>query len=100
MQSSVTTKGQITLPAALRKRFGLGQGQKVSFAATADGILVKPVRIQDMTKEPAWRRNLQEAQAEARAGKGKFFASGEEFMDFLRKESEKADKLHRPSKKR
>lgn len=92
MHSSVTVKGQVTLPAVLRKKFGLGHGQKVSFAATKEGILVKPVEIEDLTKKPAWKKLLEEARAEAKAGKGKFFESGQEFLDYLKSISRKPKK--------
>ena len=89
MESSITVKGQITVPIQLRKRFGLIRGQKVTFAATAEGILVKPVRVEDLTKKPAWKKALEASLAEAEAGEVKVFASGEEFIDFLKKTSKK-----------
>lgn len=89
MQSNVTTKGQITLPADLRKRFGIERGQKVMFEATADGILVKPVKVIDLTKRPAWKRALEASIAEADAGKTKVFKSSEEFVAHLEAESRK-----------
>jgi AbrB family looped-hinge helix DNA binding protein len=94
MESTVTVKGQVTLPVALRKRFGIGRGQKVMFAATKNGILVKPaeVTVRDLTKEPAWRKSLEKSLAQAKAGKGRFFGSTEEFLKDLRKESLKAER--------
>lgn len=89
MESSVTIKGQITLPAALRKRFGLERGRKVMFVTTDDGILVKPAELLDLTKQPEWKTALDESLTQAESGKGVFFASDEEFMNFLKKEEKK-----------
>ena len=38
-----TTKGQLVIPAWLRKQFNIEDGTKVVVQATADGILLKPV---------------------------------------------------------
>jgi AbrB family looped-hinge helix DNA binding protein len=38
----VTVKGQITIPLALRERFGLGPGTEVEFVATGGVLQVKP----------------------------------------------------------
>ena len=39
--------GQVTLPAELRRRFGLGAGDYLEAAATEDGILLRPVAAAD-----------------------------------------------------
>jgi AbrB family looped-hinge helix DNA binding protein len=41
---------QITLPAALRKRFNLGEGDYLEAQATKDGILLKPVSVVERQK--------------------------------------------------
>lgn len=38
---TVTVKGQITIPQALRERFGLQPGTEVEFVAKADGLQLK-----------------------------------------------------------
>ena len=38
----MTSKGQITIPLALRERYGLSAGADVEVIATADGALVRP----------------------------------------------------------
>ena len=40
---SFTAKGQIVIPAWLRKEFDIQMGSKAVVQATADGILLKPV---------------------------------------------------------
>ncbi len=39
---TVTVKGQITIPQALRERFGLQPGTEVEFVAGKDALQVKP----------------------------------------------------------
>jgi AbrB family looped-hinge helix DNA binding protein len=41
--SLITSKGQITIPSKLRKKFNLEGGKRVLFIETSDGILIKPV---------------------------------------------------------
>lgn len=82
--SRITTKGQVTLPAAIRRHAGLVSGDTVSFVMTDDGILVKPVVVSDRTKTPEWRRQLRQAQADARAGRGTFYASDKDLLKALK----------------
>lgn len=41
MKSVVTSKGQVTIPKALRERFGIEPGTQIDFAATDDGIRLR-----------------------------------------------------------
>ena len=43
MPGCVTSKGQVTIPKALRDQFGIEPGAKVDFSATADGIRLRRV---------------------------------------------------------
>ncbi len=38
----IQERGQITLPAELRRKYGLKKGDVISFEDTADGILINP----------------------------------------------------------
>jgi len=38
-----TTKGQIVIPSALRRRFEIEEGTRASITATEDGILLRPI---------------------------------------------------------
>jgi antitoxin PrlF len=40
--STITSKGQVTIPAAMRKRLGLEQGDQVGFIMDDDGIRIVP----------------------------------------------------------
>ena len=41
-QSTLTSKGQITIPKELRERFNLKEGEQVIIIPTDDGIIVRP----------------------------------------------------------
>ncbi len=41
--SKLTKKGQVTIPAHLRKRYGMQEGSTVAFEESKHGIVVKPV---------------------------------------------------------
>jgi len=41
----IQEKGQVTLPAAVRKRLGLKKGDLVAVTPTADGILLTPQEV-------------------------------------------------------
>jgi len=38
----LTSKGQVTIPRALREQFGLNPNTEVTFEAAAEGVLIKP----------------------------------------------------------
>jgi AbrB family looped-hinge helix DNA binding protein len=42
LEATVSSKGQITLPAALRAQFGLAEGSKVKFISDGKQIVLKP----------------------------------------------------------
>jgi AbrB family looped-hinge helix DNA binding protein len=41
--SIVTVKGQIVIPAKIRRKFGLAKGTRVVFIETKEGFTVKPL---------------------------------------------------------
>ncbi|MHA2365585.1 MAG: AbrB/MazE/SpoVT family DNA-binding domain-containing protein [Candidatus Hodarchaeales archaeon] len=41
-ESTITKKGQITIPKKLRDEFNLKPGKKVFFVKSDDGVLIKP----------------------------------------------------------
>jgi AbrB family looped-hinge helix DNA binding protein len=41
----IQEKGQVTLPAAIRKRLGLKKGDLVAVVATPDGVLITPQEV-------------------------------------------------------
>ena len=65
-----TTKGQVVIPAWLRKHFHIEEGTKAVVEATADGILLKPVtdvtirRLRGILKRKSGAQSLAEERAE------------------------------------
>jgi AbrB family looped-hinge helix DNA binding protein len=49
MQATVTSKGQITLPKALRERLNLAAGDRVEFVLEADGVVRMMPRTTSIT---------------------------------------------------
>jgi AbrB family looped-hinge helix DNA binding protein len=43
-QAKITSKGQITVPVAIRKALGVGPGDMLSFEQDKSGFRVRPVR--------------------------------------------------------
>lgn len=54
----VQEKGQVTLPAAARRRLGIKKGDFVAVTETADGLLIKPQAIIAATDIENMRRIL------------------------------------------
>lgn len=44
MIATVTTKGQITIPVSIRRKFGLGANDRVDFFTEGDRIILVPVK--------------------------------------------------------
>jgi antitoxin PrlF len=44
MISTVTTKGQVTIPVSIRKKYGLGPNDRVDFITEGDRIILIPVK--------------------------------------------------------
>lgn len=45
VEATMTSKGQVTLPAELRRRFGLQKGSRIRFSIPSSGaVKVEPVR--------------------------------------------------------
>ncbi len=49
LETTVTRKGQVTIPAELRRKYGIHEGMKVEVVDAASGLLLKPVpRMKDL----------------------------------------------------
>ena len=49
MLSTVTSKGQVTVPKKLREKFGIHSQDKIEFSVAGDHIILKPVKtLQDL----------------------------------------------------
>ena len=49
---TVGERGQVTIPKAIRERFGLSKGTKLEFETTPEGITIRRRRTD---RDPVWR---------------------------------------------
>ena len=57
----VTRKGQVTIPASKRKKYGIKEGMQVLVKDSTDGIVIKPITpIEDLAGIDAGKVSLEE----------------------------------------
>lgn len=57
----VTRKGQVTIPASKRKKYGIRQGMRVLVKESSDGILITPITpIEELAGVDAGRVSMTE----------------------------------------
>jgi AbrB family looped-hinge helix DNA binding protein len=57
----VTRKGQVTIPASKRKKYGIKEGMRVLIKDSGDGILAKPITpLEDLVGVDAGKVSLHE----------------------------------------
>jgi antitoxin PrlF len=88
MRSTVIRdKGQMTIPAEIRRAAHLEEGDPIDVEMVADGILLRPRKVIDATQawfwSPAWQAGEREASLELERGEGEDFSSGAEFVASL-----------------
>ena len=86
MSTTVTTKGQVTIPKQLRDYLGLEPGSRVDFGYTADGqVVIRPVK-------PANETGSKKSRFDALRGTGKGLGmSTDEYMNLIRGYDEDKD---------
>jgi antitoxin PrlF len=84
MSTTVTSKGQVTIPKKMRDSLGLRQGSQVDFTYTADGeLLIRPVL--------AARKGKPASRFAALRGTVKLGMSTDEYMNLIRGYDEDKD---------
>ncbi len=85
--ATIRNKGQVTIPAHIRKAAHLEEGDPVEFELVAEGILLRPGKVIDATQAwfwtPEWQAKEREADAALAEGRSERFASDEEFLAAL-----------------
>lgn len=80
-------KGQITIPAEIRRAARLAEGDPVEVELVQDGILLRPQKIIDATQAwfwtAAWQAGERAASEEGAAGEGTTYESGDDFLASL-----------------
>jgi AbrB family looped-hinge helix DNA binding protein len=85
MSTTVTTKGQVTIPKQMRDSLGLTPGSLVDFAWTADGqVVIRPVK-------PARKTKKKPSRFDALRGTVKLGMSTDEYMNLIRGYDEDKD---------
>lgn len=67
VQQTVRERGQITIPSALRERFGLEDGSIVQMEATDQGIVLRPMVLVPADQAWFWTSDWQDGEREASA---------------------------------
>jgi AbrB family looped-hinge helix DNA binding protein len=50
METYATTKGQIVIPAELRRKYGIKAGTKISVTDTGEAIVLKPINEESLKR--------------------------------------------------
>jgi len=61
--STLTSKGQITLPRAVRERLGLKQGDRLEFSVDGEHIVLQPARVGPATHVAGLLKHLRRRRA-------------------------------------
>src|SRR5437667_12600405 len=97
--TTLKQRGTITIPVEIRNAVRLEEGDPIELEVTADGILLRPMKLIDATQAwfwtPEWQAKEREADEDIAAGRGKIFLSDEDFLAYLEGLAE-----HRPKKRR
>lgn len=87
VKSVLRAKGQVTLPAAIRKALHIEEGDDVSFEITDDGVVLRGLKSiradQAWFWTEAWQAGERRVDEEMAAGRGKVSLSTEEFLESL-----------------
>jgi AbrB family looped-hinge helix DNA binding protein len=85
--SRVTRHGQITLPASVRKKLGVEEGDIVEIDVVDEHAVLLPKKLVDKSQAYFWTKEWQEAEREAsddiKAGRVKTFDTVEELFEDL-----------------
>ena len=85
--SKVTRNGQITLPAPVRKRLGIEEGDLVEIEVIEEKAVLVPKRLVDKSQAYFWTKRWQEGEMEAnediKTGRVKVFDSADELIKDL-----------------
>jgi len=85
--SKVTRHGQITLPASIRKKLDIHEGDLVEIEVVDEKAMLMPKKLIDKSQAYFWTKRWQESEREAdediKAGRVKTFNSVDELIEDL-----------------
>lgn len=86
---SVRKRGQLTLPAKLRKACQIDEGDIVEAEVTDEGILIRPKKLIDSAQawfwSAEWQRGEREAEEDIKKGRTKTHGSIDEMLKGLKR---------------
>jgi len=85
--TTVRNKGQVTIPADIRRAIGLEEGDPVEVEVVEGGILLRPQKVIDATQawfwSSAWQKSIRRSVEQIEAGKGVVSDDDETFLTSL-----------------
>ncbi len=85
--TTVRNKGQVTIPADIRRATGLEEGDPVEVEVVEGGILLRPQKVIDVTQawfwSSAWQKSIRRSVEQIEAGKGVVSDDDETFLTAL-----------------
>jgi antitoxin PrlF len=85
--SYIRNKGQVTIPADVRRALHLEEGDPVEVEVVEAGILLKPQKVIDATQawfwSSGWQERIGRSVEQVEAGEGERFETDEEFLAAL-----------------
>lgn len=83
----IRNKGQVTIPASVRRAVHLEEGDPIEVEVVEEGILLRPKKVIDATQtwfwSQAWQERLRRSAEQIEAGEGQRFETDEEFLAAL-----------------
>lgn len=85
----VRKRGQLTLPAKLRKAYHIDEGDIVEVEMTEEGILIRPKKLVDSSQawfwSSKWQHGEKEAEEDIKKGRTKMYESIDEMLKDLKR---------------
>lgn len=85
----VRKRGQLTLPAKLRRACHIDEGDVVEAEVTPEGILIRPKKLVDSAQawfwSEKWQRGEREVEEDIKKGRTKTYSSIDEMLKDLKK---------------
>jgi len=86
-RATLRSKGQLTLPADVREALHVEDGDDIEFELTAEGVLIRGLKMipadQAWFWTESWQAGEREASADIAAGRGEQFDSTDAFLESL-----------------
>ncbi|MDP9256008.1 MAG: AbrB/MazE/SpoVT family DNA-binding domain-containing protein [Actinomycetota bacterium] len=87
MTTTIRTKGQVTIPAEIRKAAHLEEGDPVEVEVVEEGILLRPQKIIDATQAwfwtPEWQESIRRSVEQLATDEGEILTDDESFRAVL-----------------